>query len=127
MQRLIAPAVALMLCAAASPALAQDAVKVAPKTYTVVFENDQVRVLRATLNPGDKVPMHDHPNHVIVPLDTVTTRFGLPDGKSVDAAMKTGEPIWSDATKHAPESTSKQTARVIIIELKGKGGAKQGG
>lgn len=114
----------LIGCGVASPALAQDPLKVAPKTYSVVFENDQVRVLRATINPGDKVPMHDHPNHIIVPLDTVTAKFGLPDGKSVDAAMKTGEPIWSDATKHAPESTSKQPARVIIIELKGKAGAK---
>jgi hypothetical protein len=110
--------------AVASPAWAQDPLKVAPKHYTVVFENDQVRVLRATINPGDKVPMHDHPNHIVVPLDTVTSKFGLPDGKSVDAAMKAGEPVWSDATKHAPESTSKQSARVIIIELKGKAGAK---
>lgn len=98
--------------------------KVAPKSYTLVFENDQVRVLRGTINPGDKVPMHDHPNHIVVPLDTVTAKFGLPGGKSVDAAMKTGEPVWSEATKHGPESTVKQSARVIIIELKGKAGAK---
>ena len=120
MKKLVAALVSLMVCAIATPARAQDPLKVAPKTYSLVFENAQVRVLRATINPGDKVPMHDHPAHIVVPLDTVNARFGLPDGKSVDAPMKAGEPVWSDATKHAPESASKQSARVIIIELKGK-------
>ena len=73
---------------------------------------------RATRSPCTTIPI------IVVPLDTVTAKFGLPGGKSVDAAMKTGEPVWSEATKHGPESTVKQSARVIIIELKGKAGAK---
>jgi hypothetical protein len=36
----------------------EDAAKVAPHVYKVVFENDRVRVLEARLGPGVKTQMH---------------------------------------------------------------------
>ncbi len=42
------------LCVTAASAMAQDAVKVDPKHYTVEFENDQVRVLRIRYEPREK-------------------------------------------------------------------------
>ncbi len=41
------------LCITAISAMAQDAVKVDPKHYTVEFENDQVRVLRIRYGPHE--------------------------------------------------------------------------
>ena len=46
---------------AAAPALAQDPVAVDPDHYKVVFENDQVRVLRITYGPQEESVMHEHP------------------------------------------------------------------
>ena len=43
----------LCLCLAATAAMAQDAVKVDPKHYKVEVENDQVRVLRFHIGPGE--------------------------------------------------------------------------
>jgi ureidoglycolate hydrolase len=40
---------------------AQDAVKVDPKHYSVVSENDQVRILKAHYGPHEKSVMHSHP------------------------------------------------------------------
>ncbi len=107
------------LVAVAVPALAQDPVKVAPKNYSVVLENDTVRVLRAVLGPGEKTPPHDHPATVVVPLTSATARFTV-DGKTQDQSMTAGTPLWIGAEKHAVENTGKTKAEVIVIELKGK-------
>jgi hypothetical protein len=51
------------LCLGLAPiVLAQDAVKVDPKHYTVVSENDQVRIVKVHYGPGEKSVMHSHPN-----------------------------------------------------------------
>ena len=44
------------------PALAQDAVKVAPEHYKILLENEHVRVIENTLAPGEKDAMHTHPS-----------------------------------------------------------------
>jgi len=106
------------LCAA--PAYAQDPVKVDSKHYKVEFENDQVRVLRITYGPGEKSVMHDHPAAVAVFLNDASARFTLPDGTSQDATMKAGSTQWSDAETHLPQSTSKKSFELILVELKGQ-------
>jgi beta-alanine degradation protein BauB len=107
------------LVAMVTPALAQDPVKVASKHYSVVFENDQVRVLRAVLGPGDKTPAHDHPATVVVPLSDAVGRFTV-DGKSQEQKMAAGTPLWIGAEKHVVENTGKTKTEVIIVELKSK-------
>jgi beta-alanine degradation protein BauB len=107
------------LVAMVTSALAQDPVKVAAKNYSVVFENDQVRVLRAVLNPGDKTPPHDHPATVVIPLSEGAARFTV-DGKSQEVKMADGTPLWIGAEKHAVENIGKIKTEVIIVELKSK-------
>jgi beta-alanine degradation protein BauB len=111
--------VVAVLVAMVTPALAQDPVKVAAKNYSVVFENDQVRVLRAVLGPGDKTPPHDHPATVVVPLSEGAARFTV-DGKSQEMKMTGGTPLWIGAEKHAVENIGKTKTEVIIVELKSK-------
>lgn len=114
MVRMIVLAVLVTL---AAPVFAQDPLKVAPKNYTVVFENDQVRVLKAILGPGEKVPPHDHPATVVVPLSEAAARFTV-GGKSQDQKMAAGTPLWIPAERHAVENTGKTRAEVIVVELK---------
>ncbi len=112
--------VLVALVAMTVPALAQDPVKVAPKNYSVVFENDQVRVLRAVLGPGEKTPTHDHPATVVVPLTDAVGRFMLADGKTQDQKMVAGTPLWIGAERHAVENVGKTKTEVIVVELKGR-------
>ena len=49
--------------AATRPAPSQDVVKVAGDSHTVIFENDQVRVLAVHFKPGQTAPMHSQ-NHL---------------------------------------------------------------
>ncbi len=108
---------AVLLCLAVGPVLAQDPVKVDPKHFTVVVDNDQVRVLRYKAGPHEKSPMHEHPNAVVISLTGGTVTHTAPDGKTSQTTNKAGEVIWRPAEKHASESGDK-AAEAILIELK---------
>ncbi len=61
-----------------------DAVKVAPDSYKVVLENDQVRVLEVRIKHGARVEMHSHPRSVAICLNDQRLKFTFPNGKSED-------------------------------------------
>jgi quercetin dioxygenase-like cupin family protein len=107
---LIAPAV-----------LAQDPTSVDAKHYKIMFENDQVRVLRIHYNPKEKSVMHDHPASVAVFLSTSKAKFSFPDGTSTsDAGGKAGSVRFAEAGKHLPENIGTTPIDVVLVELKGK-------
>jgi len=114
--------VAVCLCLAAMLS-AQDAAKVDPKHYTVVSENDQVRILRAHYGPHEKSVMHSHPNCVAVFLTDGSIHFALADGKAVDSKFKAGDALFTPAVTHLPEDTGDTPLDLILVELKGKAGA----
>ena len=79
-------------------ALAQDPVNVDAKHYKVMFENDQVRVLKIHYNPKEKSVMHEHPASVVVFLSTTKTKFTLADGTiTTDGGGKAGSVRYADA------------------------------
>ena len=100
--------------------MAQDAVKVDPKHYSVISENDQVRILKAHYGPHEKSVMHSHPNAVAVYLTDSKVMFHLPDGKTQEGSGKAGEAMFSPAGVHLPENVGDKDMDVIVIELKGK-------
>src|SRR5437660_12069334 len=125
MKRLILSVVAVLALAGTVAILrAQDAAKVDAKHYTVAFENDQVRVLKAHYGPGEQSAMHSHPNSVAVFLSDAKGRFTFPDGKSEDFNARAGDAIWNDAKVHLPENTGDKAFEVELVELKGKPAAK---
>lgn len=108
----------------ALPAAAQDPVKVDPAHHKVEFENDQVRVLRVTLAPGEKTPSHDHPAGVAVFVNDSKNRV-TPTGAKTDATpRKAGDVIELKAVNHVVENGGTTTSEVIVIELKGKPATK---
>jgi oxalate decarboxylase/phosphoglucose isomerase-like protein (cupin superfamily) len=112
-------AVAVCLFLALSAA-AQDAVKVDPKHYTVVSENDQVRILKVHYGVHEKSVMHSHPNAVAVFLTDSKAKMALADGKTQDMAVKAGDTMYTPAGTHLPENVGDKPFDLIVIELKGK-------
>ena len=109
----------VLLCAcAASTVWAQDAVKVDPKHYSVVSENDQVRILKVHYGPHEKSVMHSHPNSVAVMLTDMKAEFNLPDGKKQNMSAKAGEAQYTPAQVHLPENTGEKGMDLILVELK---------
>ncbi len=98
-----------------------DPVKLAPQDYKVAFENDRVRVLRITVGPHEKTPLHEHPARVVVWLTDAHVRLTLPDGKMQEGHLKAGQVIWSPAARHAGENLGDQPFESVEVELKPAG------
>ena len=109
---------------AAPVAVAQDPVKVDAKHYKVMFENDQVRVLKIHYNQKEKSVMHEHPASVVVFLNTSKAKFTLPDGTTTtDGGGKAGSVRYADAGKHLPENIGSTPVEAVLVELKGRSGS----
>jgi hypothetical protein len=122
-RRLVLYCVSILCLGFTTTALAQDPVKVDPKHYTLVSENDQVRILKVHYGAHEKSVMHSHPASVAVPLTDSMAKFTLPDGKTQDMTMKKGEAMYTEAGAHLPENTGDKPFDLILVELKVKSGA----
>lgn len=98
----------------------QDPVKLSPKMYTVLLENDQVRVLEFRCKPGEKEPMHSHPALVAYSVTAGKFRSTTPDGKSEEGDARLGTAVWGNAVTHTWECLGPGEQRTIITELKGR-------
>jgi quercetin dioxygenase-like cupin family protein len=95
-----------------------DPAVVAKDVYKLVLENDRVRVFDVRFAPGQKAPMHSHPDHVVYVLDDATIRLTGPDGKSQDVSIKAGQALFLPAGPHAAENVGKTGAHNLVVELK---------
>jgi quercetin dioxygenase-like cupin family protein len=125
---LCAAAIIVLASHAMSSALAQDAARMQPAAYRVVFENDKTRVLEFVSRPRSEVcgvGKHSHPAHLTVALTDAKVRVTLPDGKQIVATNKAGDVFWSEAETHVVENIGGADMRALIVEY--KDGAKPRG
>jgi hypothetical protein len=106
------------LLAAATPDASQDAVKVAPEVYKVVFENERVRVLKFVTQPGQKWALHAHPDSVAISLSEYDVRNIIPGKPPTDRHSKLGDVRWISATSHIGENSGSTEMQGLIVELK---------
>ena len=97
---------------------AQDPLIVNSDTIALKLENSRVRVLEATLKPGDKEKTHSHPAYVIYVIAGGKVRMHGADGNVVDAEFKTGDVLYREAVTHWAENTGNTTIRLELVELK---------
>ncbi|HEY0762653.1 MAG TPA: hypothetical protein VGD61_09815 [Pyrinomonadaceae bacterium] len=96
----------------------QDPLTVNAKTIALKLENPRVRVLEATLKPGDKEQTHSHPAYVIYVIGGGKFRNHATDGTVTDGEFKTGDVIYRDPVTHWAENTGNTTIRLVLVELK---------
>jgi len=96
----------------------QDPLVVNSKTIALKLENARVRVLEATLKPGDKEQLHSHPAYVIYVIEGGKVRTHGVDGSALEADFKTGDVIYRDPVTHWAENIGKTTIRLELVELK---------
>src|SRR5205814_9225049 len=118
MKRVLFSAVAVAALMGASVSRAQDPVKVDPKHYTVVFENDAVRVLHIHYAVGEKSVMHSHPDSVAVFLEDQKAKMTHPDGKSEEMSVKKGEADFTTADEQQKEKIYTGPIHLRLVELK---------
>jgi quercetin dioxygenase-like cupin family protein len=95
-----------------------DAASVAPNVYTVLFENDRVRLLEARLRPGDSSALHSHPDYLVYNLEDGKVRFGGPSGVGEEVELKAGDVMWRDAEEHTAEGVGSTDVHALLFELK---------
>jgi quercetin dioxygenase-like cupin family protein len=96
----------------------QDPVRQSPQYYTVLLENDEVRVLEYRLGPGQKEPMHSHTSGVVYTLSDGRLRTTLADGTTTESALKAREAIWRTPVTHALENIGNTDVHALALELK---------
>jgi len=89
-----------------------------PDKYSVLFENDRVRVLSYRDEPGARTGPHDHPDSVMITLSGFDRRLVGGDGQSRDVTLEPAQVRWLDAQTHSGENIGKTPTHVVFVELK---------
>ena len=98
--------------------MAKDAAEAAQNVYTVLFENDRVRLLEARVKPGDSSSMHAHPNYLVYSLGDSKVTFTEPSGQSIDVDLKAGQAMWREAEEHSANNPGSTDVVALLFELK---------
>ena len=98
--------------------MAEDAVKVAPEVYKVLFENERVRLLEVRMEPGGRTEMHSHPDTLIYGLSGAKVNFTAPSGEVAELEVPAGETTWMEATEHATDNVGGAAVHALLIEPK---------
>jgi hypothetical protein len=106
--------------------LAQDPLVTLPQNYKVVFENADVKVIRAHYGPHEKVPVHDHPGVATVFVylnDAGKVRIDH-DGDGAESVVRPPTVKGSYrvaaalAERHSIENLGDQPSEFLRVELK---------
>lgn len=111
-------AVIMLLGAAGLPVRAQNPLEVAPDMYRLLHENERVRVLEVTFQPGQSIPPHSHPDHMAYAVEGGKLRLSKPDGSSSDVDLAAGQVLWIPAETHWAENIGDTVVRILVVELK---------
>ena len=96
----------------------QDPVVTDGDKYSVVLENEGIRVLRYHDKPGDRTSQHPHPDYVVYAESSFKRRLTFPDGQIQDVEVEAGSVGWMKAHVHIGENIGATNTDVIIVELK---------
>ena len=105
---------------------ALDATVAAPQNHKVVLENERVRVLEVTVQPGEREPVHGHkwPSVMYVMAEDLIRDYDsegklLYDSRNDKARLATPYTIWMPPqAPHSVENLSKTPLRLLRVELK---------
>jgi len=98
---------------------AQDAVAVSPEIYTVLFENDDIRVMELTYQPGERDAPHSHPKYTVLVLEAGTLRVHPQEGEAQDIVVQRGQTSLLDPVeRHWAENVGETVVRAVAVEFK---------
>ncbi len=87
------------------------------KGEEVEFENDQVKVLRIKVRPGEKTPRRQRGDRVLIWLSDAH-HHRTADGQHQEIRRRHGEVAFRPASEHQIESLHHEATELIIVELK---------
>src|SRR5882672_1859986 len=101
-------------------ALAQDhSPRTAPLEAKLVAANEFIQVLRISIPPHAKTPMHDVTPRVVVWLNDAHFVDRYADGKVQEETRKAGDAEWVSARRHSGENLADRPMEFIAVVVKG--------
>ncbi len=97
--------------------MSSDPTETDPDKYKVIFENDHVRVLEYTDEPGDRTSPHGHPDSVMYTLSSFERRL-IHGDQQRDVQLDAGRVVWIGAQEHAGENIGSTKSHSVFVELK---------
>jgi hypothetical protein len=94
-----------------------DPAETNPDFYTVVMENERIRVLEYRDRPGDRTTPHAHPDSVMITMSAFRRRL-IQGDRTAEVALEAGVVRWLAAQSHAGENIGETETHVMFVELK---------
>ena len=94
-----------------------DPLAAAANVYKFINENDRMRVLEVTFNPGDTAKMHHHPQHMAYVLKGGKLKL-LSGGKTQELDLKEGSAVFLEEQNHEATNVGDTIIDLIVVELK---------
>lgn len=108
----------LAFLTAAPSILGQDPPSTDSNKVEIAFQNDQIRVLHARYPAHAKIPMHSHPDRVVICVTAMHVLTTYSDGRTQESRCKAGDSRWSEPVTHSVENLEDAPFEVVEIELK---------
>lgn len=104
-----------------------DSVEIDPAHHEVLFENDQVRIVRWIVARGDTTLYHSHPDNLNICLTDYNGKVTGPDRNILEVQAKAGSLSWRQAGKHAVANLGNRRMEGILVEPKQPASARPEG
>lgn len=103
-----------------------DSAAVSPEFYSVLFENEHLRVVEYALPPGARDNPHTHPPKFMYVLNGGKLKITPDKGAPFTSEEGAGHSAWSPARGlHTAENIGETTMRILLIEPKSAQGSNE--
>jgi quercetin dioxygenase-like cupin family protein len=96
---------------------AMDATKTPGYPATILGDTLNLKAYEFLANPGDSIPMHSHPDHIIYVLEGGTADITGKDGKTQTAEFKKGSCMISGPQAHSAKNTGTTPLKLLIVHV----------
>jgi quercetin dioxygenase-like cupin family protein len=94
-----------------------DPLNVASNAYKFVNENNRMRILRVTFQPGEVAKMHHHPQHMVYVLKGGRVKLAS-EQNTQEMDLKEGTAVFLDAQNHETTNVGNTIVELLVAELK---------
>jgi quercetin dioxygenase-like cupin family protein len=96
-----------------------DIASAAPEHVSVALDNEWVRALRFSLEPGAQLPLHGGGDRVVYSLSDYTIEWAEGDEAPTEMTWTAGKAHWHAGRAHAVRNIGSSVAEFLVVERRG--------
>ncbi len=96
---------------------AMDEVNVAAPFLKLLQDTLNIKLFEVTLNPGDSVGMHTHPDYTLYVLQGGTLRITPKDGEAQVNELPTGMGVIFPTGTHSGKNIGTTTVKLLVTDI----------